>query len=199
MDENIGLRKVIPMPVGQLIALRNLKNGVTVLTPDFSDSRNYLEFQAAGDPSGGDLQYVSEKLTTTPAVVKALQHGVLALETDTMSPDVKAAFDQQMMVARQQRERAEAAVAASIDRPENRDIVGETCIGPGERDGSPCGASIAMRDRAQMDTAPLCARHSHLAMEYTRTENNSYNPDGTSSKGYTWFRTRIDPRERSNR
>lgn len=185
------------MPVGQLIALRNMKKGVTVLTPNFSDPRNFLEFQAAGDPGGGDVQYVSEELTTTPAVVKALQHGVLELEADTMSPDVKAAFDQQMRVAREQRERSDAVIAATIDRPENRDIVGETCVGPGERSGAPCGASIAVRDRAQMDIAPLCTRHVHLAMEYTRVEDNSYQPDGTSSKGYKWFRTRIEPPERS--
>lgn len=184
------------MPVGQLVALRNLKDGVTVLTPNFSDPRNYLEFKAAGDPGGGDLQYVSEELVNTPACVKAIQHGVLALESDAMSADVKAAFEQQMKVARDQRERQQAAVKATIDRAENRDIVGETCVGPGERPGVPCGDMVGVRDRTMGDTAPLCARHEHLAMEYTRTEDNSYHADGTSKKGFTWFRTRIEPRER---
>lgn len=184
------------MPVGQLVALRNLKDGVTVLTPNFSDPRNYLEFQAAGDPSGGDLQYVSEELTTAPAVVKALQHGVLALEEDTLSPDVKAAFDQQMRVAREQRERQAAQVAEAIDRPENRDIIGESCVGPGTKPGTACGTSVPQRERAMSDLAPLCSKHAHLAMEYTRVEDNSYNPDGSSQKGYKWFRTRIEAPQR---
>jgi len=196
MGGRIHPRKVIHMPVGQLVALRNLRDGVVVLTPNFSDPRNYLEFQAAGDPGGGDVQYVSEELTIAPAVVKALQHQVLALESDTMSESVRSAFEQQMKAAREQRERAQAHIAETIDRPENRDIIGETCVGPGERPDAPCGASIAIRDRAQMDTAPLCARHVHLSMEYTRVEDNSYNADGTSKKGYKWFRTRITPRER---
>lgn len=186
------------MPVSQLVALRNMKNGVTVLTPNFSDPRNFLEFQAAGDPGGGDIQYVSEELVNSPACVKAIQHGILELEGDALSPEVKQAFEQQMRVARERQRRAEEQIDASIEHRENRDIVGETCVGPGSREGARCGDVIAVRDRALMDTAPLCARHAHLAAEYTRTENNSYNEDGTSKKGYTWFRTRIEPRERSN-
>lgn len=184
------------MPVSQLVALRNLKDGVTVLTPNFADPRNYLEFQAAGDPGGGDLQYVSEELTTAPAVVKAIQHGVLALESDALSPDVADAFQRQMQLAQRQRERAEAEIADAIDRPENRDIVGENCVGPGEKPGVQCGTSVPQREKAMADIAPLCAKHRHLAMEYTRVEDNSYNPDGTSKKGYKWFRTRIEETQR---
>lgn len=185
------------MPVSQPLALRNLKDTVTVLTPNFSDSKTYLEFQAAGDPSGGDVQYISEELAASPACVKAIMHGILALEDDAMSPDVAQAFRQQMEVAKRQREAAERQVAQSIDRPENRDLVGESCVGPGDRQGVLCAASVALRDKAMQDTAPLCARHIHLASEYTRVEDNSYSPDGEDRrKGYKWFRTRIDARER---
>lgn len=184
------------MPVGQLVALRNKKDGVTVLTPVFSDPRTYLEFQAAGDPSGGDVQYVSEELVNTPACVKAIQHGVLELESDTMSEEIRNAFEQQMRVARQQRQQAEAAVAASIDRPENRDLVGETCVGPGERPGVQCGVSVPRRERSVQDTAPLCTRHADLVTQYVRVEDNSYHADGSSQKGYRWLRTHIENRER---
>lgn len=185
------------MPVSQPLALRNLKDTVTVLTPNFSDSKVYLEFQAAGDPSGGDVQYISEELAASPACVKAIMHGILALEDDAMSPDVAQAFQAQMRVAKQQRERAEAQVAQTIDRPENRDIVGETCVGPGDREGALCGASVPRQEKAMADLAPLCARHGHLAAQYTRVEDNSYSPDGEKRKtGYKWFRTRIEARER---
>jgi hypothetical protein len=184
------------MPVAQLVALRNLKNGVTVLTPDRNDPGNYLEFQAAGDPSGGDIQYVSEEMAATPACVKAIMHGILELERDMMSPDVAMAFQRQMDVAKLQRERAEAGITQTIDRPENRDIIGETCVGPGERAGAACGAAVAMRDKSNVDTAPLCSRHNDLAAHYIRVEDNSYNPDGTSQKGYRWLRTHIERRER---
>jgi hypothetical protein len=184
------------MPVSQLAALRNKKNGVTVLTPYFNDPKTYLEFQAAGDPGGGDVQYISEELAASPAIVKAIQHGILELEEDTMSPEVAQAFAQQMRVAQQQRERADAKIAETIDRPENRDLVGESCVGPGERQGARCSASVPMREKAMSDVAPLCSKHAHLAMEYTRVEDNSYNEDGTSKKGYKWFRTTIEERQR---
>lgn len=184
------------MPVPQLVALRNMMNGVTVLTPYFNDPKTYLEFQAAGDPGGGDVQYISEELAASPACVKAVMHGTLALETDTMSPEVAQAFQNQMRVARQQREKAQSQIADTIERTENRDLVGETCVGPGDRPGSECGAQVAVRDRAQRDTAPLCSRHEDLASQYVAVEDNSYHPDGDSKKGYRWLRTHIGKRER---
>lgn len=182
------------MPVSQLVALRNLKNTVTVLTPVFNEP-TCLEFQPAGDPSGGDIQYASEELVNTPACVKAIQHGVLAVESDTMSEEVRHAFEQQMRVARQQRERAEAQISHTIDRPENRDLIGESCVGPGSRPGTPCGDSVSRHERAVQDTAPLCTRHAHLASEYVQVERNTYEADGKSSKKYEWLRAKIDNRE----
>lgn len=184
------------MPVSQLVALRNKKDGVTVLTPVFNDPKTYLEFQAAGDFGGNDVQYISEELAASPACVKAIMHGVLELEDDIMNPDVAQSFQQQMQVATKQREQAAAQVAQSIDRPENRDLVGENCVGPGDRPGAPCGAPVAMRDRANQDTAPLCDRHRDLTMQYVRVEDNSYSPDGEDKKGYRWLRTHIEKRER---
>ncbi len=179
------------MPVGQLVALRNKKNGVTVLTPDRSDPRNYLEFQAAGDPGGGDVQYVSEESAASPACVKAILHDVLELETDTMSPAVAQAFQQQMRVAKQQREQAEAQVALTIERTENTDIVGQDCVGPGDRPGKSCGASVPVREAALKDAAPLCPRHSALTAEYVPTVD--YNGDKQTTR---WIRSRMTERER---
>lgn len=189
------------MPVSQLVALRNLKSGVTVLTPDRSDPRNYLEFQAMGDPGGGDVQYVSEELAASPACVKAILHNVLTLEDDITSPAIANAFQQQMQAAKRQREMAEAAIAETIDRPTNRDIIGGSCIGPGERPGQPCGASIAIKDAANQDTAPLCSRHGHLSSEYIRVEDNSQTEytDSVKKTGYRWLRTHVDPHQREQR
>lgn len=184
------------MPVSQLVALRNLKPGVTVITPQFNDPKVYLEFQAAGDPSGGDIQYISEELAATPSCVKAIMHGVLALEENTMSPEVAQAFQQQMDVATSRRKQAEAQIQQSIDRPQNRDLVGQTCVGPGERAGSTCGAVVAMQDRAHQDTAPLCARHFDLATQYVRVEDDSYDPDSGRPRGCKWLRTHIESRQR---
>lgn len=189
------------MPVSQLVALKNLKAGVTVLTPDRSDPRNYLEFQAKGDPGGGDVQYVSEELAASPACVKAILHGVLELEDDIMTPDVAQAFQQQMQAAKRQREASEAAVALTIDRPTNRDLIAATCVGPGERANQLCGSSVAVHDTVNQDTAPLCARHDHLAAAYVRVEDNTQSEYTETSKkvGYRWLRTHVEPREREQR
>ncbi len=179
------------MPVSQLVALRNLKRGVTVLTPDRSDPRNFLEFQATGDSGGGDVQYVSEELAASPTVVKAIMHGILALEQDTMSPEVAEAFRQQLRVAQEQRDRSEKDVAAMIDRPDTRDLLGLDCIGPSERAGQRCGSLTAVVEKKAEEQPPLCDRHQGLAHEYVPTEDF----DG-DKKRTRWVRTVMGARER---
>lgn len=188
--ENDDRPKVIFMPLNELVALRNLKDGVTVLTPFFNDPKTYLEFQAAGDPSGGDIQYVSGDLVNSPACVKAIQHGVLALEEDTLSPEVAQAFRMQMEVAKRQREQARATIDDTIERTEQRDLVGETCVGPGNRPDVRCGDHVSVREKNLKDTPPLCARHAHMQTEYVPMVG--YNGDKQTIE---WIRSTMGPRE----
>jgi hypothetical protein len=191
MSEDFDYLGVVHMPVASLVAVRNLKDGLTVLTPDASNPKSYMEWQAKGDPSGGDYQYVSEDVVATPAFAKAIQHGVLAVDPDEMSPEVAQAFTRQMEVAKDRQARAAQEIAKSLDRTDNRDIITISCVGPGDVKGSPCGAPVAVREMTASERVPLCTRHQSLAPEYIPTEEF----DGTNHK-ITWVRVEMGSRER---
>lgn len=181
------------MPVGQLVALRNLQKGVTVFSLNASNSRDFLQLEAAGDPSGGDVQYISEENATQPAVVKAILHGVVALEEDTLSDGVAGAFQQQMEAARKRQEAARQAVEQSIHRTVNVDIVGFACVGPSTTPGTPCGAKVPMKEETLKERPPLCPQHQGLAPQYVPTE------DWDGQKQVTkWMRSMMSPRETMN-
>lgn len=155
------------MPVGQLVALRNEKDTVTVLSPDPKNTANYLEFQAKGDAMGLDVQYVSEEMAASPACVRAVMHGVLSLDEEGISnPEMAQLFQNQMRVAREQRERAEAAAREAILRPADRDMIGIPCVGPGTQPGVNCGDMVPMAEKLLATTAPLCSRHKDQPSEY---------------------------------
>lgn len=182
------------MQFGSLVALKNERPGVTVLTPDPADPQHYITFQAKGDPSGGDIQYVQQAVATTPACAKAILSNVLSVDAETLTDDVAQAFRERMKVTEMQRAQAEAAAVQVIDRPENRDIVGVTCVGPGTRPGVPCGDSVSMRELGSNEAAPLCSRHSGLALQYIKMEDATY--EGVNRKVETrWVRTQIDQRQ----
>lgn len=179
------------MPVAPLVAVRNLKDGLTVLTPDASNPKSYMEWQAQGDPSGGDYQYVSEDVVATPAFAKAIQHGVLAVDPDEMSPEVARAFSRQMEVAKDRQTRAAEEIAKTLDRSDNRDMITLTCVGPGEIKGHQCDAQVAVKEMNAGERVPLCPRHQSLAPQYVPTEEF----DGEKHK-IKWVRVEVDSPER---
>jgi len=180
------------MPVGQLVALRNKTRGVLVLTPDPSDPKAYLEFQAYEDPGGADYQYVSEQVAAnSPPIVKAILHQILEMPEDTLSPDVQASFRQQMEVAQAQKARAAEAVLKSIERTEHRDLVGTPCVGPGTTSGTFCGQSVPVREGESRESAPLCPQHKGLAQEFVPFDDF----DG-EKHNVRWVRARLGERER---
>jgi len=179
------------MPVASLVAVRNLRNGLTVLTPDASNPKSYMEWQAKGDPSGGDYQYVSEDVVATPAFAKAIQHGVLAVDPDEMSPEVAQAFSRQMEVAKDRQNRAAEEIAKTLDRTDNQDMITISCVGPGELKGKPCGAAVPVKEHTANERVPLCVRHQSLAPEYVPTED--FDGDKHTIK---WVRVELGSRER---
>lgn len=179
------------MPV--LTALRNKTPNVVVLTPDPSDPKSYLTFEAAGDPGGGDCQYIPESTAVnSPPIVKAILHEILET-VDQFSPEAQQSFQQQMAVAKQQRERASQAVQDSLLRENERDMIGVHCIGPGATSASKCDVPIPMKAEAIRSTPPLCARHRELAPQYIPTDHF----DAEKSEHKTeWVRAQLGERKR---
>lgn len=179
------------MPV--LTALRNKTPNVVVLTPDPADPKTYLTFEAADDPSGGDCQYVPEATAVnSPAIVKAILHEIL--ETiEAFSPEAQQSFQQQMTVAKAQRERAAQAVQDSLLRDNERDMIGVHCIGPGATAGTKCDVAIPMKAEAIRSVPPLCARHRDLAPQYIPTDHFDAEKSQHSTE---WVRAQLGERKR---
>lgn len=176
------------MPVGQLAALRNLKNGIVVFSVDPSNSRNYIQLEAAGDPSGGDVQYVSQEALVQPAVVKAIVHGVVKLEENTLSDEISQRFQAQVDAARAREEQARKAVEMSIQRTTNSDLIGFPCIAPSGN--GTCGQHVPMKEELLAERPPLCAKDAHLAGQFVPTEDW----DG-QKKVIKWVRSTLGARE----
>ncbi len=185
------------MQFDTLVALRNEKSGVVVLTPDNPGAQGFLRFEAKDDPSGGDIQYVDQSVASSPACARAIMSNVLSVDEATLSSEAAKSFGERMQAAESQRQRVEDAAAAVIDRPETRDIIGMACVGPGTRHGATCGESVNLRELGSNDVAPLCTRHASLSIEYIKTEDAYYEGDTRKVK-VVWVRSQMDQRVRGD-
>lgn len=183
------------MQFGSLVALRNERDGIVVITPDDSNAKAYITFQAKGDPAGGDIQYVPQNTATLPACAKAILSGVLSLDTNSLNSEAAQLFEEHMRIAEMQRKQAEAAAVASIDRAENRDMIGVTCVGPGSRPGVFCGIHLSQRELNNGEVAPLCTMHESLSAQYIRVEDIVFEGDQRKVRN-RWVRAQVENRER---
>jgi hypothetical protein len=149
------------------IGIRNPSSGLVI----FEDPKNSIsiEWAAAGDPDGGDIQQVDISLLKHAQFRKIIAQGVLVVESDD------EALNEAMQAAATawtdaQRRRGDS-VNDLINR--NRDTVGKTtgCIAP-KRDtesglcGTPCLVST--------DKPPLCAEHANQAVHYSPYETGEF-------------------------
>lgn len=187
------------MPVSGRVALKNLMGGVTVLTPDRSAPNSYLEFMAAGDPSGGDVHQVTEEVAGLPSVLQAIRHGVIALEENLTDPAIVEAFQQQVMHAESARRAQQESIASTVEHRADTDVITVDCMGPGDRPGSKCGIALPVPERTKDERPPLCTRHIGLSSQFLRVEDPSLDVYTETSKkiGYRWVRSTLTNPERS--
>jgi hypothetical protein len=70
-----------------------------------------------------------------------------------------------------------------LDRSQDRDIVGTTCIGPGpEGRSANCGAALLQSAKQTAEQPPLCSRHQHLSPNYFLAEAGSLGEGATESR-----------------
>lgn len=159
------------MPAAQLVALRNKTPNIVVVTPNPADPKTYLTFEAYGDPSGGDFQYLPEETAvSSPPIVKAIIHETLEM-TDELSDEAQASFQQQMRVVKTQRERAAQAIQDSLSRGDDREMLGMPCVGPGTVPGGSCGMTVPMKVETSRTVPPLCPTHAPLLPKFVPTDH----------------------------
>lgn len=179
------------MPVSGTVYARNLQNGVTVMSSD-PRSTQFVQWEAHGDPSGGDIQPVSEELAATPAFLKAVRQGVLSLDVHDGNA-LDEVLNRQADAWSTRQVAANEDIRATIETTENKDLVTLKCIGPSSRGSQNCGEDVTVRELAKYDAPPLCHRHAGLASEFVPT---LVDRDAKGNEVVEWARTGMDERVR---
>lgn len=176
------------MPV--TIVARNRMDSITVLASDIKGTHS-VEWAAAGDPSGDDIQYIPEPVMESVAFKKALARGVVELIEDASDPEVVEALDKQVAAFKRRQAGAQEDVQATIERPTSRDHVSTWCVGPDNRGTGTCGEAVAISEKLLKDVPPLCPKHKGLANQYVPEV------DTTGDQAQTkWVRVTLGSRER---
>ena len=185
------------MQVDGTVYARNTMNGVTVMSSD-PKSTQFVQWEAAGDQNGGDIQPIPAELMRTPAFVAAVRKGILAvvdpnahLGLDDSNLSLDEILGKQRDAWNSRRETADEDIRATIETTTNNDLVTLPCIGPSTRGSQNCGEDVTVRELTKYDAPPLCHRHIGLANEYVPT---AVDRDVKGNKTVEWTRSAMEPR-----
>lgn len=159
------------MGLRQPLVVRNNEKNTTVFTKQVNGDPLRVVFTAAGTP--GAEQRVPLALAEDIDFLNSLEQGVLTVIGG--DPQIVAALQNSADEARAQRQRQqEAAVMSTVDRSQDKDMLGLTCIGPAPagRQGN-CGRALIQSAKQSGSTPPLCPEHEHLAPTYHLVETGS--------------------------
>lgn len=144
------------------VMCRNMMAGPTVIASDPKQTHEVI-FGPRDDPNGEDVQPIPEALIKSPAFVKAIRQGIIAVVQGEDNPVIQAALARQTSSFKQRMQADELRARESLDAPAEDDMLVVTCIGPGARDGQVCEEQIPVRSKDAGSRPPLCDRHQHLA------------------------------------
>lgn len=178
---------------GGTVIARNLQPGIVTMSSD-PHGTHVVEWAAAGDPSGGDIQLVPEELAKTVPFVRAVQKHIIALDNDE-TPEFLAALAKQVSAFENRQKNTDKDIKATIERTDNKDLVVLPCIGPSVRGTGTCGADVTVRELSQ-DAAPaLCNQHINLAPEFVPTPTGEFDtnvgPEDRPKEKVRWVRSRM--------
>lgn len=174
------------------VVARNTEPRVVVLSSDPKGSE-YVEWAGANDPTGNDIQIVPESVAQSVAFIKLINRGVIIIENPDDNPDLNAAIERQNAAFRARVNNESQAIAATIETPQNNDMVVLPCIGPDSRGQGQCGADVMTREKTKNDKPPLCPVHAPLAPQYIPSEEQQ----GTVNVK-KWTRVTMGSPERQN-
>jgi hypothetical protein len=143
------------------VMCQNQMPGPTVIAADAK--RNYeTVFAGKDDPDGNDVQPIPEALLRTTQFQNALRKGILKVIEGEDHPVVVQAMARQTDSFRQRMAAQATADREVIDQPSEDDIMVVVCIGPGPREGTPCGEQVPLKAKDITGRPPLCDRHRQL-------------------------------------
>lgn len=172
------------------------KNSVVLPMP----GRPPLTFMPNGDPASGDLATIDDAEVSTAAIQDAIRQGLIEIVPEE---EHDAAYAQADGVVDRMTEDLVGDAMGTIERKQDRDLIGTLCIGPGPRPGLTCGATIlrASADVKKGDAPPLCGKHESLSAEYYQTEVQVARAESGVDDGpvtqKVWKRVEMAPPRRS--
>jgi hypothetical protein len=144
------------------VMCQNQMSGPTVIAADAK--RNYeTVFAGKDDPDGNDVQPIPDNLLRTISFQRALRQGVLKVIEGEDHPVVVQAMSRQTTSFRDRMKAQDTAAREMIDQPSEDDILVVVCIGPGTREGTPCGEQVPLKAKDAGGRPPLCSRHQQLS------------------------------------
>lgn len=158
------------MPVAQRIAVRNLMKGPTVMSLDPNNVKNFIFWEAAGDPKGNDIKFISEDAAGSPEFQQALKRRIVAIVGDEATVD--DAMDRQTNAWFAAQDKASDAIEKTIAHTPKSELISLECVAAGPA-GRICGSTLMMREERSEVEPPLCDLHAYLGPEYVRTEVES--------------------------
>jgi|SRR5665213_99000 len=163
----------------QPILIRNTKLGPTVFTDAKSGAE--ITWGGANDTMGEDVQAVDADLLKNTEFLRSLSRGTFVVEgaPDEVLEALAGHLDSPALrrqaanwAAKQEQEKNTSIEL--VDHKAKNDIVSVSCIGPNTRGDGECGDSIAVRENAKNEKAPLCPTHAQLAPQYVLTEDGGW-------------------------
>lgn len=161
------------------LRVRNLEPNMSVFAKQINGDPLRITFAASGH--NGDTQRMPLAVAQDIDFLNSLEAGVLEVVDGPEELVESLRFETE----RQRAERAEAATKATetLDRRQDRDMVGVTCIGPAPagREGT-CGRALVQSAKQRTEQPPLCSEHASLAPTFYLAEAGSKGEDATETR-----------------
>lgn len=174
------------MPLSAPVMVRNTEGGPTVLSD--LRTKEYVEWQGAGDPMGADVQAVPEEFLQNVNFLRAVQRGILVIENAEDNPEVLQAIERQNAAWAHRRKQAQKSAEDSIDQQANNDIITTECI------VKACTNVVSLKEKERNAKPPLCSTHESMAPQYVPVDDVSGDTDGAVRR---WNLVTLGARERT--
>ncbi len=164
------------------LSVRNNEKNTTVFTKMIGGDNVKIVWDASGQPK--DVQRVPDSFAEDIDFLNALEQGVLTVTGGP--PEVLARIDvetaQSQQIREEQQSRVAAAQADTISRPQDKAMIGASCIGPGPRQGMKCERPVLIASTQISEVPPLCAEHENLAPTFHLVETGSKGEGATEDR-----------------
>lgn len=127
-------------------------------------------------PSGssGDIMRVPNEWAEDIDFLNSMDAGILEIVEEGSSEEAVAAVKSHQGSFRASQQQAARSVEATLDRRQDRDLIGQACIAPAEgRPEQVCGQQVLIKASQRDEVPPLCKQHEGLAPQFYLVQSGS--------------------------